>query len=182
MTRTAILDAAEQIMRDEGYTAVTSRKVAARAGLKSQLVHYYFGTMDELFLAVFQRVEQQHFARMAQALASKRPLSGLWALCIDSSGPRLTKEFVAMATHRAPLRKEIARSAERTRAIFTAVLTRIADERDLPHDSWPPAALAVLIDGAARLIVSERALGTCAGHDETIALIERHLDRVEPAQ
>src|SRR5580693_6739527 len=54
-TREAILAAAETIMTEEGYAAVTSRRVAEKAGLKSQLVHYYFGTMDELFVAVYER-------------------------------------------------------------------------------------------------------------------------------
>ena len=53
--RGALLDAAEQLMLEEGYAAVTSRRVAAQAGLKPQLVHYYFRTMDDLFLAVFRR-------------------------------------------------------------------------------------------------------------------------------
>src|SRR5262249_22294781 len=39
-TRNAILDATEAIMREEGYAAVSSRRVAEKAGLKSQLVHY----------------------------------------------------------------------------------------------------------------------------------------------
>ena len=33
-SRDLLLEAAEEIMRDSGYAAVTSRKVAARAGLK----------------------------------------------------------------------------------------------------------------------------------------------------
>ena len=42
------MDAAEQLLLEEGYAAVTSRRVGARAGLKPQLVHYYFRTMDDL--------------------------------------------------------------------------------------------------------------------------------------
>ena len=53
--RTVLLDAAEQMILDEGYAAVTSRRVAEKAGLKPQLVHYYFRTMDDLYLAVFRR-------------------------------------------------------------------------------------------------------------------------------
>ena len=53
--RTVLLDAAEQLMRDEGYAAVTSRRVAEKAGLKPQLVHYYFRTMDDLFLELYRR-------------------------------------------------------------------------------------------------------------------------------
>ena len=40
---------------EEGYAAVTSRRVADAAGLKPQLVHYYFRTMEDLFLEVFRR-------------------------------------------------------------------------------------------------------------------------------
>ncbi len=57
--RGVLLDAAEQLMLEEGYAAVTSRRLADRAGLKPQLVHYYFRTMDDLFLAVFRRRAEQ---------------------------------------------------------------------------------------------------------------------------
>ena len=57
--RMVLLDAAEQLMIDEGYAAVTSRRVAEKAGLKPQLVHYYFRTMDDLFLEVFRRYADQ---------------------------------------------------------------------------------------------------------------------------
>ncbi len=53
--RVLLLDAAEQLMLEEGYAAVTSRRLASKAGLKPQLVHYYFRTMEELFLEVFRR-------------------------------------------------------------------------------------------------------------------------------
>ena len=53
--RGVLLDAAEQLLLEEGYAAVTSRRVAERAGLKPQLVHYYFRTMEDLFLEVFRR-------------------------------------------------------------------------------------------------------------------------------
>lgn len=179
MTRTAILDATEEIIREEGYAAVSSRKVASRAGLKSQLVHYYFKTMDELFMAVLHRVEEQHFKRLAQAVASRTPLRALWALLSDANGPRLTKDFVAMATHREPLRQEITRSAERTRSIVTAVISTAMDEQGMSHAECPPVVLAMLMDGAGRLIVSDTVLGSAHGHEETIAFVERWLDRLE---
>jgi AcrR family transcriptional regulator len=43
-SRAALLDATERIMLEEGYAAVSSRRVAERADLKPQLVHYYFRT------------------------------------------------------------------------------------------------------------------------------------------
>lgn len=179
MTRSAILDATEQIMREEGYAAVSSRKIAAKAGLKSQLVHYYFRSMDDLFLALFQRVEQQQFQRLTQAIASKAPLRSMWKIGIDANGPWLNKEFIALATHREFLRKEIARAAERTRHIYAAVLARVLEERGMAPGAWPPIVLSILLDGVSRLINSETALGTSAGHAETIAFIEHYLDQIE---
>jgi AcrR family transcriptional regulator len=179
LTRTAILDATEQIMREEGYAAVSSRKIASKAGLKSQLVHYYFRSMDELFMALFQRVEEQQFQRLTQAIASKEPLRTLWKINIDTNGPWLNKEFIALATHREQLRQEIARAAERTRRIYAAVLARVLEERGIGQTAWPPVVLSILLDGASRLINSETALGTSAGHAETIAFIEHYLEQIE---
>src|SRR5271155_4449899 len=50
-----LLDTAELIMREEGYPAVTTRRLAGRMGVSSQLVHYYFRSMDDLFLALMRR-------------------------------------------------------------------------------------------------------------------------------
>ncbi len=166
-------------MHEEGYAAVSSRKIASKAGLKSQLVHYYFRSMDDLFLALFQRVEEQQFQRLTQAIAAKTPLHTLWKISIDAQGPWLNKEFIALATHREHLRKEIARAAERTRRIYAAVLSRVLEERGLERGAWPPIVLSILLDGASRLINSEAALGTSEGHAETIAFIEHYLDQIE---
>jgi AcrR family transcriptional regulator len=92
-TRRMLLDAATRLMIEEGYAAVTSRKVAARAGLKPALVHYYFRTMDDLFVALVRRGARQNLARYAGALASPRPLRALWKLSSDPAGVTLTTEF-----------------------------------------------------------------------------------------
>ena len=41
-TSNALLDATERVLRNDGYGAVSSRRVAEEAGLKQQLVYYYF--------------------------------------------------------------------------------------------------------------------------------------------
>ena len=88
-TRTALLDAAQQVLLEEGYAAATSRRVAARAGLKPQLVHYYFRTMDDLFLALVRRGAEQNLERQAEALASPEPLRALWELSSDPAASAL---------------------------------------------------------------------------------------------
>ena len=77
--RARLLDATEEIMLREGYAAVSSRNVAARVGITGPLVHYYFPTIDDLFVAVLRRRAEHNVARMAAALASPEPLRAWWS-------------------------------------------------------------------------------------------------------
>ena len=81
--RAALIDAAEALMIEDGYAAVTSRRVAEKAGLKPQLVHYYFRTMDDLFLEVFRRYADLGIEAHRQALESAQPLWALWRFGIN---------------------------------------------------------------------------------------------------
>lgn len=50
-TRTAILDAARVTFAASGFDGASIRRIATAAGVDPALVHHYFGTKDELFLA-----------------------------------------------------------------------------------------------------------------------------------
>ena len=139
-TRTRILDATEEIMLEEGYAGVSSRKVAARAGLKSKLLHYYFATMDELFVAAFQRREDQHVARFASAAASSRPLHDLWELAVDAASSRLYLEFNALACHRPAVREFIARSNSRDRITMTSALQSVFGQYGIDPERFRPGS------------------------------------------
>jgi AcrR family transcriptional regulator len=52
--RAAILDAARTSFADQGYARTTIRGVAADAGVDAALVHHYFGSKDDLFLAALE--------------------------------------------------------------------------------------------------------------------------------
>jgi AcrR family transcriptional regulator len=53
-----ILDAAEGLFARHGFYGVTTRQVAAEAGVDTALIHYYFGAKRELFDSVFVRRAQ----------------------------------------------------------------------------------------------------------------------------
>ncbi len=126
--RVVLLDAAEQLLIEEGYAAVTSRRVAEKAGLKPQLVHYYFRTMDDLFLEIFRRYADQGMEAHQYALASPQPLWALWRFGINPEASRLTMEMAALANHRKALRAEMSRYAEvfreQQRQAFVTALER----------------------------------------------------------
>ncbi|XVQ09737.1 TetR/AcrR family transcriptional regulator [Spirillospora sp. CA-255316] len=177
--RAVLLDAAEQLMLEEGYAAVTSRRVAAKAGLKPQLVHYYFRTMDDLFLEVFRRRAEEGVEVQAQALASPQPLRALWAFATDPAASALTMEFSAMANHRKAMKEEIAHYAERLRSMQNETIARLAEEHGIDTEEFPVGFLGVLVTSLSRVIGMETALGMSIGHEETLEVVERYLRRLE---
>ncbi|GAB1812376.1 TetR/AcrR family transcriptional regulator [Mycobacterium sp. MUNTM1] len=183
--RVLLLDAAEQLMLEEGYAAVTSRRLANKAGLKPQLVHYYFRTMEELFLEVFRRRAEEALEVHAQMLKLPQPLWALWRFGTDPAFTRISMEFMALANHRKDMRAEIAYYAERFReeqrqAVATALErygSRIQDEgQDI---DIPPVVWTVLMSSLSRFLVLEQAIGMSAGHAETVELVENYLRRLE---
>ncbi|KSZ56785.1 TetR family transcriptional regulator [Rhodococcus pyridinivorans KG-16] len=177
--RTVLLDAAEQLMLEKGYAAVTSRRVAERAGLKPQLVHYYFRTMDDLFLEMFRRRAEEGLAVQAEVAKSPNPLRALWEFSTDPAAVAVTMEFIAMARHRDALRFEIARYSELFR-----VGQRDAARAALARSGYdlariPPVVLSVLMTSISRVLVMEESLGLTAGHAETYELVEWCLSMLE---
>src|SRR5579871_2648814 len=55
----AMMDAAEQLLYEVGYAGVTTRAVAEKAGVNRGLVHYYFGSMEELLTQTLERFVDQ---------------------------------------------------------------------------------------------------------------------------
>jgi AcrR family transcriptional regulator len=179
-TRAQLLDAAELLLLEEGYAAVTSRRVAARAGLKPQLVHYYFRTMDDLFVEVFRRRAEANVERVQRAIAADGTLRKLWQLNADLRGARFNIEFVALANHRKAIRTEIARHAERYRAVQLQAITTAMAAAGVGDDELPPIVALLMMTGVTQVLDLETALGVTAGHDATRAFIEAMIERVDP--
>jgi AcrR family transcriptional regulator len=177
-----LIDATSQIMVEEGYAAATSRRVAAKAGVKPALVHYYFPTMDELYLAVFRRGAAVYLERQQKALASDRPLHAFWDTLTEPKDTRLLLEFMGLANHRKEIKAEIAAWSERWRDMQITALNFIVREHDINTSEFPPAAIAVIIASIGRTLVLEQGLGTAGGHEEAVALVNRFLDRFEMPQ
>jgi TetR/AcrR family transcriptional regulator len=181
-SRGILLDAAEQLMREEGYAAVTSRRIAAKAALKPQLVHYYFRTMDDLFLALLRRGAEENRERLARALGSSEPLRAVWDLCSDTAAAALSAEFMALANHRKNIRAEIGRYAEEFRIMQVEVLSRVLEESGVDRKVWPLPAIVFLMESAARVLVIEKSLGMSTGHAEMIGLAKKYQDLLGAAR
>lgn len=178
-TRTALLDAAEGIMLNEGYAAVTTRRIASKAGLNSALVYYYFDTMDGLFIALFRRGAEQTRERWERVLASPQPLWSFWDALRDESNTARTMEFIALANHRKAIRTEIAAAARNFHRTQLETLSQALDRYGVDPERWPPTSVIVMMTGIARYLLIEKAFDVDVGHDETTAVIERHIRELE---
>lgn len=66
----ALTDAAEQLLRDHGFEALTFTALGRAAGLARSSVYEYFGTRDEIALAICERAFPRWEARVAAAVAA----------------------------------------------------------------------------------------------------------------
>jgi AcrR family transcriptional regulator len=178
-TRARLVDAAEQLLLEEGYAAVSSRRVGAKAGLKPQLVHYYFRTMEDLYVEIFRRRAEENLARFERAVAADGSLRTLWELNADPRGAAFSIEFVALANHHKAIRTEIARYAERFRAAQLEALTAALAAEGIDADELPPIVALLMMTGLSQVMALEKALGVTAGHEATASFIESTISRLE---
>jgi TetR/AcrR family transcriptional regulator, regulator of autoinduction and epiphytic fitness len=170
--RELILDAAERIMRDEGYAAVSTRRVAKDVGLAPALVHYYYPLTDDLFVALHQRMTDRQVEDLRTVMASEDPIRALWNYQTAWTSASLGVEFMALANHRKSIREKIARRTEQARKDQAELLARhLRHSLPLP-ETVTPASLATALMGLARTIVNEESIGITCGHDGVRTLVE----------
>ena len=174
-----MLDAAEAILCEEGYGALSSRRVAEKAGFKQRLVYYYFRSMDDLAVEMFRRMAKRELAIIEQAAVSPHPLRALWHVATHSSDPRLTAELIVLANRNAALKAEVIVYVARTRRLHVDCLAKALAAKGSPNDG-APEALVVIATNLALALNRESALGMTAGHSAVDTLVSRFLDRIEP--
>jgi len=176
--RDKLVQAAGELMLESGYAAVSSRRVAARAGLKPQLVHYYFKSMDDLYLALYFRYVDGLVERQKAALQSDTPLRSLWNMMRESRGAMLT-EFQALANHKEYIHREIASFSRRFRAEQVRILDELIGETKLAGLQLSPAALSLVLNALSRSLATEEFFNIDQGHDEALDFIERLIEEVD---
>ncbi|MBH0115189.1 TetR/AcrR family transcriptional regulator [Novosphingobium sp. YJ-S2-02] len=172
-----ILDTTERLLVEIGYGALSTRKVAARAGVTPALIHYYFKTTDDLLVAVYRRAANESRAKQAEAF-QQGGVAAMWHSVSDRQRMALAIEFMAMANHRPAIRAEISKSVERARAeqqrVIEQELARHPDVR-LP---FSPLVLTVMAAAIGQALVMEEGVGIGLGHEETRAAMTSLVHRL----
>lgn len=180
-SKTALLEAAKAVMEEEGYAAVTSRRIATKAGLKAQLVHYYFASMDDLLLELFRGLAKEMIELQGRAIQADRPLRELWNVLTDRRRRIVLEQFLIMSAYNPALQEEMGRFGQifRDEQIhFMAVLVRENDLHQLP---WTPEFLAIVFNALARAIAVEPSYGLKLGNSEALEVVNYYLDLLDRA-
>jgi AcrR family transcriptional regulator len=173
-----MLDSTEEILREEGYGALTSRRVAERLGVKQRLVYYYFQTMDDLIAETFRRLATRELERLEKALSGALPLRQLWDVCIHTHDSRMVAEFVALANRSKSLCKEVVNFIEASRKMQVAAVKK-AMGAGAADDGLPAMAVAIFATSAALTLHRESGIGVTMGHSHIQKVIRQFIERWE---
>jgi AcrR family transcriptional regulator len=95
-TRDRIVDAAREVLVEEGHGGTTTRAVADRAGVRLSLVHYHFGGKQGLLVEVLQRETDQLLARQRELFTAPIPLSEKWRTACELLDEDIASGYVRL--------------------------------------------------------------------------------------
>src|SRR3990170_1708634 len=189
-TEQALLDAAERLLVDVGAAGITTRRVAEEAGANHGLVHYYFGSMENLFVRVLERFTERLIARQ-RAMYGRVDLSGVekWRTAMGylesdlaAGYPKIWLELQALSWNRPDLAERVARVNREWRDVLTDAFDRMMDEYGLDRERFPLAAMVSLVMTFNEGIMVERLSGISDGHRELMEMVGRWLESLEEAR
>jgi TetR/AcrR family transcriptional regulator len=174
-TRAALVQAGIAVLETEGAANFTSKRVAQQAGLKPQLVYYYFRTIEDLVIAICEEAGEQGIRRAVEAVSGEEPLRGLWRVTNEERSAVLVGEVQSLAHNSPAIRAVTIRMLER----YRREIGKLVDERLGKRDTGVATGTTIVMicDALSRLLSSERALDFDVGHDELVRGIETWLEQ-----
>ena len=174
----ALLDAAEQLLVEVGHAGITTRRLAEAAGVNHGLVHYYFGSNENLLARALERFTARLIARQRELYAADTPFVEKWRTAMrylvseDATYEKVWLELQALAWNNPDLRARLARVNAEWRAVLTEAFEQ--PHRELEIDMPLDALVSLVITFNIGVIV-ERLGGIETGHAELLEWIDRWL-------
>ncbi|HXH88498.1 MAG TPA: helix-turn-helix domain-containing protein [Gaiellaceae bacterium] len=174
----ALLDAAERLLVEFGYGAVTTRRLGEEAGVNHGLVHYYFGSIENVMAQTLERFTDRLIERQRALYAGDEPFLDKWRQAMtyleaDARYQKIWLELQAFAWSRPDLRARIAHVTEEWRVVLTEAFAQARDDLGL---ALPLPALVALVATFNQGMMLERQLGIDEGHAELLDWIEESLN------
>jgi AcrR family transcriptional regulator len=178
-TEQALLDAAERLLVEVGAAGVTTRRVAEQAGANHGLVHYYFGSVEQLLVRVLERFTEGMIERQRQLYAADAPFLEKWRTAMayleeDRPYQKIWFELQALAWNRPELQERLAWVHGEWRAVLSDAFAPVREELGL---DLPLEALVSLVYTFNEGIMLEQLSGIETGHRELLDWIDGWLER-----
>jgi AcrR family transcriptional regulator len=176
----ALLDAAERLLADVGPAGITTRRLAEEAGLNHGLVHYYYGSNENVLVHALERFTTRLIARQRELYGADGPFAGKWRTAMqyligeDISYQKIWLELQAMAWNSPDIRERLARVNAEWRAVLTDAFERPRRELGI---EMPLEALVSLVMTFNLGIIIERLGGIETGHRELLDWIDTWISR-----
>jgi AcrR family transcriptional regulator len=174
----ALLDAAERLLVDAGHAGITTRRLAEVAGVNHGLVHYYFGSVENLLVRALERFTERLIARQRELYVADLPFVEKWRTAMrylvseDRTYEKVWLELQALSWNNEELRERLASVTGEWRAVLTEAFAEPHRELGIPI---PLDALVSLVMTFNLGIIVERLGGIEAGHDVLLAWIDEWL-------
>jgi len=182
----ALFDAAERLLVEVGYAGIEARRLAEEAGVNHGLVHYYFGSIDELFVQVLERFTDRLVARQREMYAADVPFIEKWRTAwrfqeqdLEAGYSKIWMELQALSWSQPELRPRVARVTGEWRAVLRDAIQQAATEYDLDPEQFPVEALVAMTMTFGQGYALDRLEGIDEGHQELLAWIERWLESLD---
>jgi AcrR family transcriptional regulator len=179
----ALLDAAERLLVEVGAAGITTRRVAEEAGSNHGLVHYYFGSIEQLLVRVLERFTERLIERQRQMYAADIPFLEKWRTAMryldeDRAYQKIWLELQALCWNRPELRERLVQVHAEWQQVLTEAFAPVRDRLGI---EMPLDALVTLVYTVNEGIMLERLCGIETGHHELLEWIERWLQLREEA-
>ena len=185
----ALLDAAEGLLVDVGHAGVTVRALAERAGVNQGLIHYYFGSMEEVLIQTLERFTERLIDRQIAMYAGDEPFVDKWRRAMtylsedfESGYQKIWLELQALAWNRPELRDRVAKVLERWVDVLRPAFATGMDELGIDRERMPVDAVVALVATFNQGVMVERLVGADSGHAPLLAWIDRWLTEQERAR
>jgi AcrR family transcriptional regulator len=185
-TEQSFLDAAERLLVEVGYGNITTRRLAEEAGANLGLVHYYFGSMEQLFIRVLERFTDRLIERQRAMYAAPIPFREKWRAAMgyldedrESGYQKIWLELQALAWNRPELRERLAHVHHQWITALTEAFGLAMEEYGLDTERFPVAAMVALVATFNEGIILDRLGSMTEGHAELLAMIDNWLVALE---
>jgi len=172
----ALLDAAERLLADVGYAGITTRRLAKEARVNHGLVHYYFGSNENLLVHALERFTSRLITRQRELYEDDVPFADKWRTAMrylvseDVRYQKIWLELQALAWNNPDIRARLARVNAEWRSVLTEAFEEPRRELGIP---LPLQALVSLVMTFNLGIIIERLGGIETGNRELLEWIEQ---------